>query len=158
MGCLVRIGTPAVPGLIESLESPRFQARRLAARGLGRIGDSRAIEPLGRLLQDDRNFVVRCEAAAALGRFTDERAMRALCRSVAEEQDAVVAEEAARALGARKWAAAAPVLVERLRISESGGTSIALAGALREALSRITGLDRNSPPAVFGRWQPEARP
>ncbi|MBN2490354.1 MAG: HEAT repeat domain-containing protein [Planctomycetes bacterium] len=158
VGCLVDIGTPAVPGLIRSLDSARFQARRLAARGLGQIGDRRAIAPLCRRLAEDDNFVVRREAAIALGRFADQEAMRALCRAVAEDREPLVVEAAAAGLGAQRCGGAVLVLVERLETEERAGSSLAVPRALRDALRRITGLERTSAPAAFGQWRPEKHP
>ena len=66
---LSMIGPPAVEALVASLQAPQANARLLAVRALGRIGDEQAVEPLCRLL-DDPSYLVRYhveEALEALG-------------------------------------------------------------------------------------------
>ena len=55
---LERVGKPAVPYLIESLESGLWYVREGAAIALGSIGDPGAIEPLIKLLGDSNRSVV----------------------------------------------------------------------------------------------------
>jgi len=50
LGRLAEIGGPAVDPLCEALGDPRPVVRRIAARALCRIGDSRAMQPILRLL------------------------------------------------------------------------------------------------------------
>jgi HEAT repeat protein len=57
---------PAVPLLIECLESEPWSLKGRAARALGRIGDPRAVDSLRRLLKDERDDL-RASAAKALG-------------------------------------------------------------------------------------------
>jgi len=153
--CLKSIGTPAVPSLLQCLDSPRYQARRLAIRALAWIRDSRTIAPISRLLAQDENFAVRREAANALGAFDgEEAAAHALRRCVAQEADGVVAEEAARSLGRLKDAGGVGILVERLRQTEREGTSVRLKRTIRTALHQITGLDPGSTYQAFLGWKP----
>lgn len=56
---LVRIGTPAVPSLIEGLTSKNPLVRQRAARALGLIGDTRAIQPLQDLASDSYQMFAR---------------------------------------------------------------------------------------------------
>jgi HEAT repeat protein len=70
---LTYIGEPAVPALIDKLntrreEYPENHERALAAMILGRIGDRRAVDPLTRAL-DDPNEEVRKSAETALERM-----------------------------------------------------------------------------------------
>ena len=154
VGSLVRIGTPAVPGLIRSLESRRYQARRLAARALGRIGDRRAVTTLARLLREDGNFVVRAEAATALRHFNDDAGVQALIESIGAEEEPIVMEAAVRALGSLKRPDAVGPLVDRLEREEKEGTSVAVRRALRKALARITSLPAGSKYGAFLAWRP----
>jgi HEAT repeat protein len=52
--------------------------RIVAARALGKIGDSRAVEPLISALSMEENYSIREAAAEALGEFKDQRAIEAL--------------------------------------------------------------------------------
>lgn len=156
VGCLVRIGPAAVPGLIQSLESPRYQARRLSARALGRIGEKEAIKPLARLLREDENFVVRTEAALALKSFREDAAFAALAEAVRRDEEPPVVEAAAGSLAHQKRPDAVPPLVERLRQEERSGTSVGVPRALRAALVRITTLPSDSKYEAFLAWRPVA--
>jgi HEAT repeat protein len=63
---LAKIGTPAVPALMEALDHPDEDIRWKAAVTLGEIGDPRAIPSLVELL-GDRDRFVRSRAEYALG-------------------------------------------------------------------------------------------
>lgn len=68
---LSKIGAPAVPQLVEALESENTNIRRHCARLLGRIGDSSSTAALRKLLQDE-NQAVRSEASIALSKIAKE--------------------------------------------------------------------------------------
>ncbi len=153
-GCLVVIGRSAVPGLIRSLDCPRYRARRLATRALARIQDARGIDPLIRVLKGDENFVVRTEAARALGAFQGEdRVGQALCRALGDPELLVV-EAAARTLGRLKFPPGVPRLVDRLVEAEKSADSVSLRRTLRRALQKITSLEAASTPDDFRAWHP----
>lgn len=63
---LIKIGAPAVPALIDALESPSGDRRKYAARALGVMQDQRAEEPLIKRLSDSSHDVTAA-AALALG-------------------------------------------------------------------------------------------
>lgn len=65
---LTRIGKPAVLPLIQVLQSSQAAAQSWAALALGFIGDTRAIEALTHVLQDN-NVDVREEVQEALARI-----------------------------------------------------------------------------------------
>lgn len=70
----------------------------LAARGLGRLRDTRAVPALARLLLDEaKPFVARVAAAEALGQIGGEAARRALEQALSSPRPSV-AEASARAL------------------------------------------------------------
>jgi len=56
-----------------------------AALALGKIGDSRAVEPLIWALRDKNEPVRRC-AAEALGKIKDDRAVEPLIRALKEQR------------------------------------------------------------------------
>ncbi len=106
---LVVIGQPAVPVLIEALQSETWIQVFRASEALGLIGDRRAVGPLKQLL-DHANSNVRWGAAEALGRI-QSRWARARLRRVAHEDESrtswgeTVAEAAERAVASidRTW-------------------------------------------------------
>jgi ATP-dependent DNA helicase RecQ len=63
-----------VPELVEALENPNGNIRRLAASALKKIGDKRAVEPLMKLLSKENKPQVRQYAVKALGSLRDSRA------------------------------------------------------------------------------------
>jgi HEAT repeat protein len=95
---LVKIGLPTVEPLITVLkkqDNDRF-VRSGAARVLGRIGDTRAVEPLIAALKDEDDDV-RGSAAGALGMIGDTRAVEILIESL--NNDDSINNNAAWALG-----------------------------------------------------------
>jgi HEAT repeat protein len=61
LGVLAGIGMPAFEPLVKTLSDDNAGMRALAAKGLGRLGDRRAVEPLTAALKDKDERV--CEAA-----------------------------------------------------------------------------------------------
>jgi HEAT repeat protein len=59
----------SVIALIRALEDRRDHVRYMAAKGLGRLGERRALGPLSAALADENEFVRRAagEALASLG-------------------------------------------------------------------------------------------
>ncbi|MFO7966347.1 MAG: HEAT repeat domain-containing protein [Archaeoglobaceae archaeon] len=75
---LIKIGQPALDPLIETLETEVEVAKReYAAKALGLLGDTKAVESLIEALKDE-NENVRDKAAQALGEIKDERAIKPL--------------------------------------------------------------------------------
>lgn len=96
---LIDVGSPAVEPLIAVVKdsSVGWFSRGHAARALGRIGDSRAVEPLIAALTDE-NSSVRRHAASALGHIGDTVAVEPLI-SALEDADSNVRLSAVTALG-----------------------------------------------------------
>ncbi len=99
---LVVIGRPAVPMLIEALQSDTWIQPFRACEALGLIGDLRAVRHLKRLLNHP-NSNVRWGAAEALGRIRSRWARGALHRAAQEDENRTswgetVAEAAQRAV------------------------------------------------------------
>jgi len=61
---LVKIGAPAVDHLVATLKHPSAEVRNLAAKVLGRIGDTRAVESLVVALADADSTVRQASAGA----------------------------------------------------------------------------------------------
>jgi HEAT repeat protein len=70
------IGGPAIKALIEALDDPDAWVSGSAAKALGRIGNTEAITPLTRLMQQDKKWV-QSAATQALAQIADTRAVRA---------------------------------------------------------------------------------
>jgi HEAT repeat protein len=79
---LIRIGPKALDILTETLHSENPLARKNAARVLGEIRDTRAVEPVVEVLQGDPDCTVRTAAAHALGQIKDKRAIWALVNTL----------------------------------------------------------------------------
>ncbi|HSB11266.1 MAG TPA: HEAT repeat domain-containing protein, partial [Blastocatellia bacterium] len=84
---LVRYGERVTKLLIEQLGSEDLDARQAAVIALGRIGDSRAVAPLVRVLTTDDELVIA--AAGALAKIGDRRAFEALIGLIAHPHAAV---------------------------------------------------------------------
>ena len=81
---LACIGRPAVRPLIVALQDSSSDVRAEAAKALGMIGDSLAVNPLISALGDD--FGVRKNAARALGDIGDSRAVEHLIRLLRDDR------------------------------------------------------------------------
>ena len=79
---LIRIGASALDVLTEALRSEDALTRKTAARALGEMRNSRAVEPLVEVLQGDPDCTVRTAAAHALGQIKDKRAIWALVNTL----------------------------------------------------------------------------
>jgi len=74
-----RIGKPAVPHTIEALSDRDHGVRARAITALGKIGDTRAVDPLIRLVDDPDRGIIR-SVVWALGLLRDHRAAGPLLR------------------------------------------------------------------------------
>ena len=77
---------------------PREAIKRNAVLALGNIGDSRAVIPLIKVLQEDDNSTVRGHTAWALGKIGGEKAKFALEKALKSEEDREVIREITNAL------------------------------------------------------------
>lgn len=86
MKSLKHIGQPAIPVLLETLESGVDKIRSNVALVLGRMGDKSAVPGLIRALADESNHV-RFNAARALGAIGDPDAVAALAKALNDEKE-----------------------------------------------------------------------
>jgi HEAT repeat protein len=91
------IGDPAVPYLIDALETDNLYQLRLASNCLGLIGNKEATEPLLELFDYD-NHTVRSAAVTAVGKIKDTTAVPEVI-SMLEDNAETVRKSAAVALG-----------------------------------------------------------
>ena len=87
----------ATQDVADRLAADESEVRSQAARALGLIGDTRAIDPLTDLLEDDETDEVRASAAWALNQIGTERALEAV-RSYADDNVYLVQAEAEKAV------------------------------------------------------------
>jgi HEAT repeat protein len=102
---LGKFGELAVEPLIKALGDENYEVRLAAAGVLGRISDSRAVEPLSKMLNlryprkyMDGEWRVRRKATEALGEIGDPRAVEPLIKALGDEHNKVRIA-AAKALG-----------------------------------------------------------
>jgi epoxyqueuosine reductase len=98
---LLELGAAAYRRLVKQSAMRRIareQLRRNAAVALGNSGDSRAVEPLARVLAEDKSPLVRSHAAWALSRLGGPTARAALSHAADHDEDAGVRDEARQAL------------------------------------------------------------
>ena len=100
--------------LMDLKTSNSEKVRYNAARILGEMGDSKAVEPLIDVLKNDKNGSVRLYAARALGELGDCKATTHLIESLREDRNVDVRVRAARALGRLGGAIVVEPLVEAL--------------------------------------------
>jgi HEAT repeat protein len=102
---LGKFGELAVEPLIKALGDENYEVRLAAAGVLGAISDSRAVEPLSKMLNlrypksyMDGEWSVRRKAAEALGEIGDSHAVEPLIKALGDEHNKVRIA-AAKALG-----------------------------------------------------------
>jgi HEAT repeat protein len=130
---LVKIGTPAVPALIQALGDSDSAVRCAAAWALGDLGDPQAMPALIQALED-LDEAVRRAAAKALGDLGDPQAIPALIKALRDRSENV-RRAAAEALGKLGDPQAMPALIQALR--DSGWD-------VRRAAAEALGEDRHS--------------
>ncbi len=106
---LVRIGRPALDGLLAALRHDAWILRLHACEALGKIGAEEAVDPLCRAMLKDRDTAVRQDAAKALGDIRNPMALDAL---TAVLTDLDVRPFAVEALGRLKDLRAVEILID----------------------------------------------
>lgn len=147
---LMRVGLPAASRLVATLRNPRSPLRVAAARLLGGIGGSEAMQALLEAA-DDPDWHVREAATEALGSFRDAKAIKALLVGL-KDLDWNVCAAAARALGRLKEASAVIRLVETLKHAHPE-----VRQATREALAKMGEAAIEPLFPAFKDWDPEVR-
>jgi epoxyqueuosine reductase len=77
---------------------PKEAIKRNAVLALGNIGDTKAVVPLIKVLQENDNLIVRGHTAWALGKIRGKKAKIALEKALKIERDEEVREEIINAL------------------------------------------------------------
>lgn len=105
---LARIGEAAVPALIEALAHEDWLVRLHTVEALGKVKSSAVVEPLLRVMFNDRDSAIRVDAALSLGEIGDPRAVEFLITAMRDEDIRPKAIEALGKIGDRR---AVPVLI-----------------------------------------------
>ncbi len=106
------IGTPAVPYIVDALGKTDPFKRRLAARALGEMKDSTAVDGLLGYI-DDPDFRIRAGTVNALGRIGDRRGIDAAVKALSDD-DYLVRLDAAIALSLFADPGTIDILIEAL--------------------------------------------
>jgi len=135
----------SVEQAIDQLKSSNSQVRKEAVLYLKEAQNGQAIEPLIRVLREDKDPVVRIAAAVALGDLKDKRAVDALVVALKDEYSEV-RQFSALALGEIGDTRAIEPLIDALGAAEyhAGGaivTDMATEIRVVEALKKLTGQD-----------------
>lgn len=85
-----------VPDLLAALTDERYNVRRLAASALGKLRDSRAVNPLLDLLSREEHPQIRQYAVKALGKIGDARARAMLLQIASDENEKYYTRDSAR--------------------------------------------------------------
>lgn len=93
----IRARTVETRAYVRELKNEDKLVRRKAAEALGKLGDSKAAEPLIQALKDE-DWRVREKVVEALGKIKDPRAVEPLTQALKDEK-AIVRQRAASALG-----------------------------------------------------------
>ena len=115
LAAIEKMGAAVVDPLIEALSDKEGTVRRFAALLLGRLGDARAIEPLGMTLYDLHDEIART-AAGSLANF-GAAAVDVLLESL-NHAETGIRENAVFALGRIQDTRVFPALIESLRDSQ----------------------------------------
>lgn len=119
--------------LVETLSHPSAYQREIAITALGQLGDSRSVEHLLQLLQDEEDDDLRDAAAEVLGSLGDTRAVEPLLNYLQQSQRNDVNVVVVEVLGRLHDPRAVPPLLEQLEGTEprSRATIIEVLGKLR---------------------------
>jgi tetratricopeptide (TPR) repeat protein len=99
---MARHDAAAVPGLVALLDHPRPAVRAVAVRVLGAYPESRLVETLAKVVEDDREWIVRFEAAKSLATIPGDGATDELLRALGDDAAPQVRRVAAYLLGERR--------------------------------------------------------
>jgi HEAT repeat protein len=135
---LLGIGRPAVEILIEYLEDDDWLIREAAADLLGKIGDVRAVEPLMKRLEKDKDTGVKEYAVKSLGLIGDPRPAQLYIEAIPIRPLRVMAIEALAKIKDVEVLRPYNELFNRLRSDRDGIVSYS-AGLIADKLAALEG-------------------
>lgn len=87
---LARMGEPVLKPLITLLGDRDRHMRELAIFALGYLGDPRAVEPLGNVLEREADYLLKRAAAQSLYKIRDQRVVPVLIAALEREENAPI--------------------------------------------------------------------
>ncbi|GMV50345.1 MAG: HEAT repeat protein [Nitrospira sp. OLB3] len=135
---LLGIGRPSVEILIEYLEDDDWVVREAAADLLGKIGDVRAVEPLMKRLQVDKDTGVKEYALKSLGLIGDPRPAQLYIEAIPIRPLRVIAIESLAKIKDVEVLRPHSELFNRLRTDRDGIVSYS-AGLIADKLAALEG-------------------
>ncbi|OGW70307.1 MAG: hypothetical protein A3A88_04335 [Nitrospirae bacterium RIFCSPLOWO2_01_FULL_62_17] len=124
-GALARLGPAAIPVLVEALTHQEWLVRLHAVESMGKTKSPDAVDPLLRLLFNDRDSSLREDAVRALGEIGDARAVEFLLTAIKEPGLRPLVAEALGKIGDRR---AVPALVAVVQGTDRPEQSRTIAG------------------------------
>ncbi|HEU4683700.1 MAG TPA: HEAT repeat domain-containing protein [Nitrospira sp.] len=140
---LLGIGRPSVEILIEYLDDDDWLVREAAADLLGKIGDVRAVEPLMKRLEHDKDTGVKELAIKALGLIGDARPTRLYLEAIPIRPLRVYAMEALAKIKDVEVLRPHKELFDRLRTDRDGLVAYN-AGLIADKLEALSGAHAGS--------------
>jgi HEAT repeat protein len=140
---LLGIGRPSVEILIEYLEDDAWLVREAAADLLGKIADVRAVEPLMKRLEHDKDTGVKELAVKALGLIGDARPTRLYLEAIPIRPLRVYAMEALAKIKDVEVLRPHKELFDRLRTDRDGLVAYN-AGLIADKLDALAGVHAGS--------------
>jgi HEAT repeat protein len=140
---LLGIGRPSVEILIEYLEDDDWLVREAAADLLGKIADVRAVEPLMKRLEHDKDTGVKELAVKALGLIGDARPTRLYLEAIPIRPLRVYAMEALAKIKDVEVLRPHKELFDRLRTDRDGLVAYN-AGLIADKLDALAGVHAGS--------------
>ena len=137
---LLGIGRPSVEILIEYLDDDDWLVREAAADLLGKIADVRAVEPLMRRLERDKDTGVKELAIKALGLIGDARPTQLYLEAIPIRPLRVYAREALAKIKDVEVLRPHKELFDRLRTDRDGLVAYN-AGLIADKLEALSGTD-----------------
>ncbi len=125
--------TRSLEALTIVLEDTEVASTSMAAWALGRIGDTRAVEPLRRALNSDYRSI-RAQSARALGALRDPSVAGELLERLEQEQDVGLLMAYASALGNLRHREALPALTRLMPAMNNPGARLELALSIARIL------------------------
>jgi HEAT repeat protein len=153
---VIRIGTDAVPALLEGIRSADARARAVSAELLGIGGSVAALQPLADALRGDESLEVRIRAARALGRIGAPASLDVLAEALRSDQPVPLRAVAAKAAGEFPGARTVTVLRRALDAPEhvvaaNAARALAKLGEPGLAVLQHAAIGKSTPRAMHAR-------
>ncbi len=136
-GALAAIGGVAILALIQGLDHDEWLVRLHAVEALGKLKSSDAVEPLLRVLFNDRDSAIREDVVRALGAIGDARAVDYLVLVMKEPTLRLIAVEALGHIGDRRAVPLLRRVVEGAPLGDSSRSAAACADGWTDEMATM---------------------